>query len=245
MKLIQVEENGPICLIPLGDSHVGSNDFNEEKFKETIEWIKTKKNVRVVLMGDLIDAGLKDSVGGGTFDNYIDPEQQIEYVMKSLMPIKDKIWCLISGNHEDRVRQRTGIDICKSMAKSLDVPYGNSTCFIKAKIGKINYIIYASHGNACSLTPAGKLNAITRLGTFTVADLILMGHVHELMNHTTDYFRVDIGNKMIVQDKKHYVITGHFLKYGGYAQQKNMFPGKSGVAKILLNPERKDIHVSL
>jgi len=72
-----------------------------------------------------------------------------------------------------------------------------------------------------------------------------MGHVHELMNHTTEYFRVDIGNKQIIQDKRHYVLTGHFLKYGGYAQHKNMAPGKSGVAKIRLDNKKKDVHISL
>jgi hypothetical protein len=245
MKLVRVEEKKVTHLIPLGDVHVGSLDFDKDKFEETVKWIKQNKDVRVVLMGDLIDAGLRDSVGGGNFDNDITPEDQIDYVVDILKPIKNQIWCMLTGNHEERVRQKTSIDVSKLIAKALDVKYVGPSCFIKAKIGDINYIIYALHGSSGSLTPSGKLNAVLKSGGFTNSDLTIMGHVHELMNHTTEYFRVDIGNKMIIKDKRHYVLTGHFLKYGGYAQHKNMAPGKSGVANIRLNNKVKDIHISL
>ncbi len=245
MKLIRAEEKGDISLVALGDSHAGSIDFDKDKFEKQVKWIKDNKNVRVILMGDLIDAGLRDSVGAGPFDNNMTPESQIDYVIDILKPIRKQIWCSLSGNHEERIRKNTSIDIGKLIAKALDVKYGDSTCFIKAKIKDITYIIYATHGSTGSLTPAGKLNAVIKCGSFVNADIVLMGHVHELMHHTTEYFKVDIGNKQIVKEKKHYVITGHFLKYGGYAQAKNMAPGKSGVPKIKLTGKTKDVHISL
>ena len=245
MKLIKIEEKGDISLVPIGDAHAGSMDFDREAFEKQIKWVKENKNVRVVLMGDLIDAGLKNSVGAGTFDNDMTPENQIDYMIDILTPIKKQIWCMLAGNHEERIRMNTSIDVTKLMAKALGIPYGESTCFIKARIKEINYIIYAHHGSTGSLTPAGKLNAVIKCGSFVNADIVLMGHVHELMNHSTEYFRVDIGNKQIVKEKKHYVITGHFLKYGGYAQAKNMAPGKLGVAKIKLFGKKKDVHISL
>jgi hypothetical protein len=50
---------------------------------------------------------------------------------------------------------------------------------------------------------------------------------------------------MVEKKKKHYIITGHFLKYGGYAEKKCMAPGKTGVPKINLNGTKYDIHVSI
>ncbi len=245
MRLVRVEETTDIDLMPLGDVHVGSKDFDEKKFLDTVEWIRKTPNARVVLMGDMIDAGLRDSIGGGCFDNDIDVESQMEYIVEALKPINKKIWCMYGGNHEERVRMKTSIDVNKLIASQLGISYVGASSFIKAKIGKANYIIYGAHGSSGSSMPTGKLNAVIKLGTFVNADLIMMGHVHELMNHTSEYFRVDIGNKQIIKDKKHYVLTGHFLKYGGYAQAKNMLPGKTGVAKIRLNKDKKDIHVSI
>jgi len=229
MKCIRVNEPKSIKLIPIGDSHVGSREFDKEKYESIINWVKKQKDARVILMGDEIDNGLKDSVGAGTFDNTMTPQEQIEYVIDILMPIKNKIWGIVNGNHHQRTTERTSIDITK----------------IKAKIGKVNYVIYATHGSSGATSPSGKINAVLKLGSFIDADLFLHGHLHELATHTTEYFRVSIQNKMTVKDKRHYLITGHFLKYGGYAQAKGYAPGKTGVAKILLNGNTKDVHVSI
>ena len=249
MRFIHIKEKNltkkELLLIGLGDAHYGSKDCWVEKLEETVNWIQSKPNVRVILMGDLIDAGLKDSIGGGTFDNTVEPEDQIEYIISLLTPIKDKIWCMLTGNHEERIRLRTSIDVTKLMAKTIGVPYCGATCFIKARLGKQNYIIYATHGSTGSATPAGKLNSVMRYGNYIDADIFMMGHVHELMHHTTDYLKVDIKNKMIVKEKRHYVLTGHFLKYGGYAEAKGYAPGKVGVPKIILRTDKKSVHVSI
>lgn len=248
MKLVKVKEkikNEELILIGLGDIHLGSNDCDIPKLKREIEWIKKKDNARVILMGDLIDVGLKDSVGAGTYDNYITPEEQIDQILEFLYPIRNKIWCSISGNHENRIKERTSIDVSKLIAKSLQIPYDEHGCFVKANINGLNYIIYATHGSSGATTPATKIQSVVRLGGFIDADLYLHGHVHELMSHSTEYFKVDIKDKIIKTCKKYYVLTGHFLKYGGYAEQKCMSPGKTGVAKILLNTSKKDIHVSI
>ena len=249
MKIVNVKEKNlhsdELLLTPLGDCHYGSKDCDVKKLKDTINWIKSKPNARVILMGDLIDVGLRDSVGGGTFDNTVEPEDQINTMIELLLPIKDKIWCMLGGNHEERIRMKTSIDVNKLIAKALDTRYCGSATFIKAHIDGINYIIFASHGNTGALTASGKLNSVMKYSSYIDADLYLMGHVHELMHHTTDYFKVNIKDKMVVKDKHHYVITGHFLKYGGYAEQKGYAPGKSGVSKIILKSDKKGIYVSI
>ena len=249
MKLVHVKEKGikkdEMFVIGFGDLHYGSIDCDYPKIEETIKWIKSKDNARVVLMGDLVDIGLKDSVGGGTFDNDHTPEKQIEDIITMLDPIKDKIWCLLTGNHEERIRQRTSINISKIIAKTLDVPYCDSACFIKVLFGTQNYIMFVTHGSSGALTASGKLNSVLKYGGYIDADVYMSGHVHELMHHTTDYFKISLKDKMVIKDKRHYVLSGHFLKYGGYAEQKGYAPGKTGVAKIILRKDKKSIHVSI
>lgn len=249
MRFLHVKEKDlkydVLELIPLGDAHYGSKEFNLDKFKANIEYVRKTKNARVILMGDLVDIGLRDSIGGGTFDNIMEPEKQMEDIVDLLTPIKKKILCLLGGNHEERIRIRTSIDINKLIAKALDTVYVGSMCLLKIMVGKINYVVFAAHGSTGALSPAGKINAVMRYGGYIDADLYLMGHVHELAHHTTEYFRVDIGNKMIIKDKRHYVVTGHFLNYGGYAEAKGYAPGKTGSPNIKLFKEKKRIRVSI
>lgn len=242
---MNIKEKTDIQLIPLGDIHYGAPLCDINKLKETIEWIKNKPRVRVILMGDLIDAGLRDSVGGGSFDNDSTPEKQIDYILDLITPIKNKVWCVLHGNHEERIIQKTSIDVSKMMARTLGVPYAGDSAYIRVKIGDTSYKVFAIHGNAGSLTPAGKLNGCMKIATYVDADMYIMGHVHELMSHSTVYIRMNVKDKMIEKDKRYYVLSGHFLKYGGYAEQKGYNPGKTGVVKIDLNKKKKDVHVSL
>lgn len=247
MKYVNIKESTdrPISLIPIGDVHYGSVDCNVEKFEKLVDWIKSKDHTRIALMGDLIDVGLKDSVGAGTFDNNKTPEEQIEYIVKILEPVKDKIWCMVTGNHEVRIQQRTSIDVSKLIANTLGIKYCGHSAFIKARINKENYTIFVTHGSSGAVTATGKLNAATKYNTYIDADLYLSGHTHELLHHTTSYYKISLKDKMIVKDKRHYVVTGHFLRYGGYAEAKGYIPGKSGVAKVVLRGDKKDIRVSI
>ena len=245
MRYINIKEKKDIQLIPLGDCHYGAPLCDLDKLKETIKWIKDNPKARVILMGDLIDAGLRDSVGGGSFDNDATPEKQIDFILDLLLPIKDKILCMLHGNHEERIRQKTSIDVSKMMAKVLGVTYAGDSAYLRIRAGDMSYKIFAMHGNSSSLTPAGKLNSCMKMSTYLDADLYIMGHNHELMSHSTVYIRMNVKDKMIERDKRYYILSGHFLKYGGYAEQKGYNPGKTGVVKINIDHKKKDIHTSL
>jgi len=107
MKFVHVKEKDigkELLLIPLGDIHYGSKDCDVNKLIETINWIKTKPTARVMLMGDLIDIGLKDSIGAGTFDNNLTPEDQICGIIDLLLPISKQIIGMVGGNHESVVK---------------------------------------------------------------------------------------------------------------------------------------------
>ena len=58
-----------------------------EIFKSHIEMIKKMKDVAVILMGDMVNVGLKDSVGAGPYDDSRNPEEQYEEMLGFLLPI--------------------------------------------------------------------------------------------------------------------------------------------------------------
>jgi len=245
MKFIHIKEAKNVELFAIGDAHYGSREFMEKEFKAIIKYVKETKNARVILMGDLIDTCLKNSPGAGPYDNNITPETQMEHMVEALMPIKKKIWCLLDGNHENRIHKTTSIDISKIMARYLEVPYCADSTLIKARIGSQNYSIFATHGASGSTGLSGKLNTVMKYSAYIQADIYMMGHVHELAHHSSEYFYIDNGDKMIKSAERHYLLTGHYLKYGGYAEQKGYKPGNTGSPKILLSGKEKAIDVIL
>ena len=237
------ERSTHIDLITFGDWHLGARECNLPRIKQMIEWIKDNKNARVILMGDLLDDGLRDSVGAGSFDNDMTPEEQYELALELLLPIKSKIYGLHTGNHEERIRDRTSLNISKMLARELDVSYLEYSCVHRIHIKNVSYILFTTHGASGSTKPHTKMAALRQFSSYIDADCFCMGHVHELDTSADVKLKLNIGNKQVEEHKRYYVLTGHYLKYGGYALKKAYIPGKSGSPKIRLDGKKKDIHV--
>ena len=57
-----LSSNETVNIVPLGDFHIGSSEFNYEFFDYMLKQIKKLKNRRIYLMGDLLESASK-SVG--------------------------------------------------------------------------------------------------------------------------------------------------------------------------------------
>jgi len=248
MKLncVELKAKDYVNIIPLGDIHFGAKECDIDKLEEWIDWIKHDKNTSVMLMGDLINCGTKVSIGAGTFDDDYNPEEQYYKMIEYLKPIRKKIIGAHLGNHEERIRMETSFDITKLMCKDLDVPYLGYSALSKIRVNDLNYIVCSTHGSTGSGTIMGKLNGCRKMMDIADADLYLYGHTHGLAHDVQSYRRVDLKNKMIVEDKKHFVLTGNFIDWdGSYGEKKNYPLLKKGCPRVRLYAKEKDIHVSL
>ena len=249
MKLnnVNLEPTGSkIILSPLGDVHYGLKQCDFKMFKGYVDWVRKTEDARVILMGDLIDSATKYSRGPQIFEDDINPQEQYEGILEVLMPIKDKIIGLHSGNHEYGIFRDSGIDISKQMAKELGCPYLGYSCFSKLKVGKQNYVIYSTHGSSGASMPHTKIKRCLDLSASFNADLYLMGHVHAIDAKVEEFREVDLRNKIIKIRKKMFVLTGHFIDYeGSYGEQKNYRPSKKGAPTIKLYKDKWDFHSGL
>ncbi len=242
-----VEENvEKIELIGFGDWHIGAKACDLEKIKQDIEWIRENKHARVILMGDMMDCGTKNSVGAGTFDNNMIPQEQFETVLNLLEPIKDKIYGIHMGNHEQRIMNETGVNITKMIAKSLGIRYLGYSAFSDIRINDIHYIIYSNHGSSGAKLPHTKIKRCLDMSNYADADIYMMGHVHALQSLSHNFKRVNLKNKKIDEEKKHFVLTGHYLNYeDSYGEMQQLIPSEKGFAKIRLDGYEKAVFVSL
>lgn len=211
----------------------------------TVEFIK-RTNCKVILMGDLMEAASSHSVGAGWVEQTYSPQEQLDTLVEILKPIKDKILLNLEGNHEERIWKHSGIKVSKVLSNMLKVPYGGYSAFVKLKVGKNNYIIYAQHGSSGAWYPHTKLTAAMRTAQHTEADIYLYGHTHELLSLAVPWRYMDMRSRAIKFGKRYFVLTGSFLEYAeSYAEKKNMYPVKTGVANITFSGGDKwDIHCS-
>lgn len=238
-----------IRMMVVSDVHYGNKYHDKDMFPKYMNQALKDKDMYILTNGDLIECATKRSLG--LEDQVIPVMDQVEDMIKILEPFakQGRIIGLINGNHENRAMKEASIDVSRFIANSLDVRHLGIGAILYINVRTENrrrgqyYTIYATHGFSGARTAGGKMNACMRLRDVVDADLYLHGHVHSLDHHTEEVFTIDRGNLQL--KKKHYVLTGGYLKYwGSYAQGKAYPPsGTSGSPKIKFHSDMKRISV--
>jgi hypothetical protein len=229
--------------IPLGDIHVGSNQCKWDKVNSELNYILNTKYCSMIGMGDFCDMASKEvRKGPSVFESVLSPMQQYEKIYDAFKPLADagKIIGLLKGNHEQWINEDSGIDIMAMLCMALKVPYLGSACDIVINVNDQRYVVYAQHGSSSAKLSSTKMGSLMNATRDIFADLFLYGHVHQVSATKCSKW---VEGK---EQKAYYVLTGHFLDWqGGYAQTFGISPSPTGVAKISLFADRKDIHVSI
>ena len=147
-------------VILTGDWHVGAETVTVKEILRIKEryWLGKP----VILMGDLLDAGLDR---GMQFSQNLNPDKQIEEVKKILKGLD--VRTALTGNHEVRFFQTAGINIYKFM----DLPQIHELTIDGCSF-------YVSHGRSAAKNP---LTEFTKFFEFVDADIIALGHNHRLL----------------------------------------------------------------
>ncbi len=225
-----------VRLIPLSDFHKGNPLCSDKHILRQRDFIRDNDSVVTVLNGDLCEAVTKQSKGE-IYHQLLTPQEQRDWVIELLLPIKNKVLGVTRGNHETRIWNETGIDICEDIAKALGAPYRAEGILLKIVFGGNNsrhpnkpysYFIYMTHGYGGARTKSAKAVKVERLGTWIHADCYLMSHDHVVNvapdiylfpdNRTTLDQTTGFTTGKIKAHRKMLVKTGAFLKWGSYAE---------------------------
>ena len=227
----------------LGDCHLGSPQFDQPRFLKMVEYC-LKNRLYVFLMGDMIELATRHSVGAGIYEQDFNGQTQYEQMVEWLKPLAkyELILGLLRGNHEERCYKEAGVDVSKAMARELVVPYLGDACWNSFRVGCETYTIYSLHGRTGSKFDGTALLALERLAAPFHADLVVMGHAHKVINSSILMQIVLHGS--VREHKKHLLITGSYLRYGGYAQTFGLPPSKLGSPKVKFFADHHDISVS-
>jgi hypothetical protein len=232
-----------INIKPIGDIHVGSAECDWDKVQATLDYVLNTEGAYMIGMGDYCDCASKMvRKGPNCFESVLTPMQQYMKIYKAFKPLADKgkILGLLTGNHENWIKEDSGMDIIALLSMGLNVPFLGMACDMTIQVNDQKYLCYVQHGSSNAKVSSSKIASAFNSTKDIFAELFLYGHVHQLAV-TKGAKRFD-GREV----KSYYVLTGHFLTFtGSYAQAFGMSICPTGTAKIQMFADRHDIHVSV
>lgn len=240
---------------PMADLHMGDSLSDFKLIMQRIEYIKNTPNAYCILGGDLMDTAIASSVGD-TYGANLKPMEQLKQCVKIFEPIKDKILCVIPGNHENRVYRFDGIDITEMMCAQLGIPekYSPTTALLFIRFGKANhgrngrpmyYTMYVCHGAGGGRKEGGKVNRLADLAGIVDADIYLHHHTHLPLVFKNSFYRVSGSNSTVALVDKLFVNGAAALDYGGYGDTANFKPASKSNPTIYLDGRKRGMWAKL
>ncbi len=259
MKVIRVNLNNErneivddILIKPISDIHLGDPLCNLKALKKVLQEIKEEENTYTILNGDMCNVALKNSKSD-VYSDDMTPMQQMVELSSLLEPIKDKIFVMGSGNHDDRVQKETNIDIIRIIARELGIEdrYADGMWYLFLQFGKcrrgrpIQYEITGYHGNVGGRKSGGKINRLEDMSAISIADLYIMSHSHKPISTKGVIFLPDEQHQTMIKKELYYLMTNSFVEYGGYAETMGLPPSNTGMTEALLSGKVKKIKLSI
>lgn len=239
-------------IYPLSDVHLGAQGAMTQAFAELVKQIAEEPHAYVTLQGDLIDNGTRNSVTN-IFRATMPPSQQKREMAKTLEPIRDKILCILPGNHERRSGKDADDDPAYDIAAKLDLEerYRESIAFLRVALGKRTagkirdckphtYFIACVHGAGGGALPGAGVNRADRyLQSMDGVDILIHGHTHKPYALRGSKLVVDPSNKIVKQRPTLAMCAGQWLDYVGYPVDKMLVPvAEAGANKLVLSGRR-------
>ena len=235
---VKIKSRKPLKLWLSSDWHYGHENCNGELLLKYVDYIKQHKG-KTILLGDLMEASIPGHMPQTMFSQDIQPHTQFDLV-KEILGSTDVI-AAVSGNHENRIYNSTGIDVMKEIAKNFKAVYLPAGGYFNIDFNGITYRFAIFHGSKGSQNPRYQL--LKALNVWPDCDIMAMGHIHHLCLER--FYRYGIENGERIKRIIYGVRTGGFLEYPGYAQ-KDFYPlSATGSPIVTLNPKRKKIDVDL
>lgn len=258
-------EDATIKVIPLGDIHVGSKGFVENHLLKLLDWVQ-ENSCYVILMGDYGEfiARRDRRHDLRQLDRKLySPDKQYRYIKKLLTPIKDKILCVLAGNHEYSHWLHQSTDYGNWLAIEMEKPYCPDVAYIRfkfrRKIGvktteRRNMNMLAVHGYTGARTDSYKVKVIQDMRNIIPScHGYLMGHVHRL-GEALPTTHLWVNQRERIRDfNQYYYFTGSYVKsydiekgyteeevFTNYAARRGYPPTTIGSPVISVKPNRTE-----
>lgn len=244
-----------ITIYPISDVHLGAPECMQSEWEQFCSRLLREPNSYIVLGGDLVDNATRNSIGG-VYEARMRPAEAKRLMANMLEPIRDRILCAVTGNHERRSLKECDDDPTYDIMAKLDLEdlYRENLAFLKIQMGQQNgngssnptYMLVVSHGAGGGGLTGSAVNKGERFGyVLDGADVLIVGHTHKPFVTQPTKIKIDAHNNMVKLKPFKVISATSWLEYGGYAAQKLLLPSSHCLHSITLCGKRKEMVVSM
>lgn len=214
----------------VADVHIGAKECDLAGFKRFLAKIQADPDSYIVLVGDMINNGLKDNLTN-VYEEVIPPHAQIDKCAELLEPVKDKILGAVGGNHEARSRKAVDLDpmyavMCMLGKQEL---YRQNLTFIRVVLAHGN-----TKDNHTLLLVHGKSERAKRNFSYSLegVDAVISGHTHNGIVEKPARIVFTNKNRVVIKPLVSMTATS-WLSYGGYASAAMYRPSATSSPQYL------------
>lgn len=255
-EMIKHEFNQHITVIPISDVHYGALEHLQKEWLDFCKMVEQSPNTYIILGGDLINNNVRTCGFINPYDELVRPREQKKKMVEFLEPIKDRVLCAVSGNHEARSMKDDDVDITYDIMAKLDIEdlYRPNLAFMKVSLGRrgdnspIQSFTFAiTHGAGGGIYTGATVNRNERFGNVIEGlDCLIVGHTHKGTISKPSKIVIDRKNDKVSMSYYTVVSMVSWLNYGGYAMKKMLLPAHVAdpqKLKLYMNKDRKRIEV--
>ena len=225
-----------IIIYPIADVHLGACEHAEKEWNDFIKRVE-REDAYLILAGDLLNNSTRGTKFANPFDEVLRPREAKRRMAEYLMPFKDRILAVVSGNHERRTVRDDDQDLTYDICSKLDIEhlYRENTAFMTVYLGRRNtdgspltsYNFVVTHGSGGGILPGTAMTRNERWGNVIDGlDCMVAGHVHRGFISKPAKIVMDSRNKRV--SMREYVVLScvSWLNYGGYAARSMLLPAQ-------------------
>lgn len=228
-KRVYINPTGPrVKVFFLGDIHEGAGNSRTDLLQKAVNIIGSTEDAYWIGMGDMVDCinyhdkrfnvrEVDTKYNVRDLDNL--PKTQADKLLQILMPIKDKCIGMLTGNHEDTMRQYNGFDIMSYLCMSLGATYLGKKAYVsigavvselrKRPYFMIDMCVAHGSGGGGGKTAGGAINKCFDIMRWETADIHVIGHLHGMCVRSA--LRNCLRGDTLVKNKVFYGVNGAML----------------------------------
>lgn len=224
----------------IADVHLGARECDLQAFKSFIKRVESADDNYIVIVGDLLSNGVKDSLTN-VYEELIPPSAQIDLAVEILQPIADKIIGGVGGNHEHRSKKAVDLDplycvfsmLRNSDGESLQSLYRQNIEFIRVILKNDK----STHDTYAIMLTHGKTANKKRQFAYSIegVDAIISGHTHDGILEKPAKIVFTKSNRVKIKPVVSLTATS-WISWGGYAARSLMQAKTTSDPQCLILP---------